>query len=65
LRKLETLIGDFADDRASNSKRIADLTRFLERNIKVMRNNWDDKRAKETQTTQIEVKVAKNGRADA
>ena len=50
LQKLEIVIKQFAMDREQNSKKIGDLKTFLDRNIAVMKNNWDDKRGVEVQT---------------
>lgn len=37
-------------DREQNSFKIADLKTFLDKNIDMLKNNWDDKRHVETQT---------------
>lgn len=50
LRKLEMVIKQFAMDREQNSVKIADLKTFLDRNIHIMKNNWDDKRCVAIQT---------------
>ena len=39
----------FSMDREQNSVKIADLKTFLDRNIDIMKNNWDDKRNVEIQ----------------
>ena len=53
-RKLETLIGQFTMDRQQNSIRIAELKMFLDKNIAMLKNNWDDKRHIEIQTENVE-----------
>lgn len=39
-------------DRDQNSKRIGELKSFLDRNIEVMKNNWDNKKNVEVQTNE-------------
>ena len=50
LKKLEVVINQFSLDRDTNSKRIGELKHFLDRNIAMMKNNWDHKRCVEVQT---------------
>ncbi len=52
LKKLEVVIKEFSLDRDTNSKRIGELKHFLDRNIAMMKNNWDHKRCVEVQTDQ-------------
>jgi len=40
-------------DRQQNSYRITELKGFLDKNIAMLKNNWDDKRHVETQTTAL------------
>jgi CRISPR/Cas system CSM-associated protein Csm2 small subunit len=47
LKKLEVVINQFSLDRDTNSKRIGELKHFLDRNIAMMKNNWDHKRCVE------------------
>lgn len=49
LKKLEVVMKQVSQDREINSVKIADLKSFLDRNIAIMKNNWDDKRAVEVQ----------------
>ena len=41
-------------DRQQDSIRIAELKMFLDKNIAMLKNNWDDKRHVETQTEKLE-----------
>ena len=47
---MEVVINQFSLDRDTNSKRIGELKHFLDRNIAMMKNNWDHKRCVEVQT---------------
>lgn len=49
MKKLEFVMKQFSMDREQNSVKIADLKTFLDRNIDIMKNNWDDKRNVEIQ----------------
>jgi hypothetical protein len=55
LKKLEIVIKQFAMDRDTNSKRIGEIKHFLDKNIAMMKNNWDHKRNAEVQTDPISV----------
>lgn len=49
MKKLEVVMKQVSHDREINSVKIADLKNFLDKNIAIMKNNWDDKRAVELQ----------------
>ena len=48
-------------DRDMNSKRIGELKHFLDRNIAMMKNNWDHKRCVEVQTDPYPVESQHEG----
>ena len=50
-------------DRDTNSKRIGELKHFLDRNIAMMKNNWDHKRCVEVQTDPFPVGSQNEGEA--
>eukprot|EP00347_Sterkiella_histriomuscorum_P009154 403342313 len=54
-KKLESLIKQFTMDREQNSFKIGELKTFLDQNIAMLKNNWEDKRDKECQTQSDEI----------
>ena len=59
-KKIEAIIKQFSLDREQNSVKIGELKDFLNKNILMVKNNWDDKRNIECQATpseNIEVQI--------